>query len=373
RADEAAAAEYGRIAASENAAPALRAAARLAQGLVHYRMGLYLEALGDFRAVSAASPAGGPGVQAEFMQAWCLYLLGKDAEALAACQAFLRAHPDSEFAPDARFWIGEQSFNNGDWAAAEKAFSGLAEAHPDSAAAPEAMYWAGMAAARASEYLLANERFNALLAGWPGHPRTEAALLAQGDVLAELGQFPAAILAFDEVLRTFPHGEGAMAAWGRKGDCLYTLGETEPARREEALLSYRALHDFADAPEDLHLQAGYKIGRCLENMGHEAEAAEQYMETVYEYLGRREASGEDAEGWAGSAAGGIAGGRPESGVWFTRSAFAAGALLERMGRKSEALGVYRRVAESGAPAAPEAVERARRLEGERGVGAAGGE
>jgi len=347
RADDAAAAEYGRVA---EGAPSedLRAAALLARGLVQYRMRAFLPALEDFRQIVAEHPGTAPAAQALFMGGWCLYLLGKDEEALAACRGFLKDHADSEFAPDVRFWLGEHAFNHGDWEGAEKAFRELADLHPASAAAPEALYWAGRSAAEAREYLRANEHFNALLAGWPDSPLTARALLAQGDVLGELGQFPAAILAFDEVITKFPHGGEAMAAWGRKGDCLYTLGQDDPSRYEEALLCYRALHDFSDAPEDLHLQAGYKIGRCLEKTGHVGEAVDQYVQTAYDYLGRTAPA-------------------EESGVWFTRSAFGAAALLERAGRLGEAAGIYRRVAESGAPSAPEARERLKRLDNERGT------
>jgi TolA-binding protein len=345
-AEEAAVGEYGRAAEGAEGGGE-KAEALLARGLVHYRGGAFLPALEDFRAVCEEHGETAAAAQAQFMRGWCLYLLGKDEEALAACRGFLKEHAESEFAPDVRFWLGEYAFNHGDWEGAEKAFRELADLHPESAAAPEALYWAGRSAAAAREYLRANGHLNALIAGWPEHPRLAEALLAQGDVLGELGQFPAAILAFDEVLTKFPRGAAAMAAWGRKGDCLYTLGQDEPSRYEEALLCYRALRDFPDAPEDLSLQASYKIGRCLEKTGHAAEAVEQYMQTAYDYLGRTAPSA-------------------ESGVWFTRSAFGAGALLERAGRWREAAGVYCRVAESGAPAAVEAAERVRRIEEEHG-------
>ena len=126
------------------------------------------------------------------------------------------------------------------------------------------------------------------------------------------------------------------------------FGQETPARYEEALLSYRTLLDFAGAPVDLRLQAGFKIGRCLEKMGRSAAALDRYMEVVYSYL--QEA-------------------RPpaEATVWFTRSAFAAAALQERAGRWKEAFGIYRRVADSDAPAAPEARDRMERIRKEHWV------
>ena len=182
----------------------------------------------------------------------------------------------------------------------------------------------------------------------PDSPRLAETLLAQGDVLSELGQFAAAILAFNEVIVKFPQAPEAMVSWGRKGDCQYTLGQENPARYEEALLSYRTLLDFAGAPADLRLQAGYKVGRCLEKMGRATAALDRYMEVVYAFLQES---------------------RPpaEANVWFTRAAFGAAALQENAGRWKEAAGIYRRVADSGAPAAAEARARMERIRQEHWV------
>ena len=48
-------------------------------------------------------------------------------------------------------------------------------------------------------------------------------------------------------------------------------------------------------------------------------------------------------------------------LWFTRSAFAAGALLEAEGLYGEAANVYTRVVEAGVPAAEDARERIKKL------------
>ena len=208
--------------------------------------------------------------------------------------------------------------------------------------APEALYWAGRAAAARSAYLEANEHFNALMAGYPDSPRLPETLLSQGDVLCELGQFALAIVAFDEVAGRFPQSPEALMARGRKGDCQFTLGASDPGRYEEALMSYRALADFAGVPGDLALQARYKIGRCLEKLGNRTEALEQYLETAYSYLQEARPAAESA-------------------VWFTRAAFAAAALQERAGQWDAAVKTYRRVAGAGVPAAAEAESRIERI------------
>mgnify|MGYP001765159503 CR=1 FL=1 len=333
--------QYGRI-IEICADPETCAKALLARGLIRYRMGAFPAAMDDFTRIRDQMPQTKPAAQATFMRGWCFYLMGKDAEALQVCERFLADDPASEFAPDVRFWLGEHAFNHGDYETAEKRFLQMAADHPDSPRAGDALYWAGRAATARRNYLDANEHYNALMARYPDNPRMAETLLAQGDVLSELGQFAAAILAFNEIIVKFPQAPEAPAAWGRKGDCQYTLGQENPARYEEALLSYRTLLDFAGAPVDLRLQAGYKVGRCLEKMGRAAAALDRYMEVVYSFLQET---------------------RPpaEANVWFTRAAFAAAALQENAGNWKEAAGIYRRVADSGTPSAAEARGRMERI------------
>ena len=334
-------AQYGRL-IEGGGDPAQTALALMARGRLRYGSGAFQAALEDFLRIRREFPRSEVAPRALFMSGWCLYLLGKDAEAMAACEKFLKEFPESEFAPDVRFWIAEKSFNEGEYALAEERFAAVAADYPGSARAAEALYWAGRAAAARSAYLEANERFNALMAAYPDSPRMAETLLSQGDVLCELGQFALAIVAFDEVIGKFPQSPEAMMARGRKGDCQFTLGAADPGRYEEALMSYRALADFAGVPPGLALQARYKIGRCLEKSGSATAALEQYLETAYLYL---QESRPD----------------PESAVWFTRAAFAAAALQERAEQWEAAVRTYRRVADAGVPAAAEALARIERL------------
>ncbi|MBR4189553.1 MAG: tetratricopeptide repeat protein [Kiritimatiellae bacterium] len=339
--------QYGRLVegagrAGKAADPAQTAAALMARGRIRYGLGAFQPALDDFLRIRREFPKSEAAPRALFMSGWCLYLLGKDEDAIAACERFLKEYPDSEFAPDVRFWLAEKAFNEGDAEVAEKRFAAVAADYPRSARAPEALYWAGRAAAARSAYLEANEHFNALMAGYPDSPRLPETLLSQGDVLCELGQFALAIVAFDEVAGRFPQSPEALMARGRKGDCQFTLGASDPGRYEEALMSYRALADFAGVPGDLALQARYKIGRCLEKLGNRTEALEQYLETAYSYLQEARPAAESA-------------------VWFTRAAFAAAALQERAGQWDAAVKTYRRVAGAGVPAAAEAESRIERI------------
>jgi TolA-binding protein len=333
---------YDRIASTPAWPPAARAEALRARAALRLAAGNPAAALDDFAAVARDYPATPAAAPAAFMHAWCLQALGRLDEAAAEFSAFAAARPSSPLRPDALFWLAQHDYNAGRLDSAETRFAALAAELPSSPRAPEALYWAGRAAFARREYLAANEHFNALMAAWPDSPLLPRALLSQGDTLAALGHFEAAILAFEEVIVAAPDSPEAIVAWGRKGDCQYTLGSADPARFEEALLSYRTLADLPSVPDDLRLQALYKIARYLEKAGHVASAFDHYMDVVYSYLRLPSPA-------------------PEAAVWFTRSAFAAAAIRERAGDWREAAAIYRRLAESRVPASPEALDRAEAL------------
>jgi tol-pal system protein YbgF len=333
--------QYGRL-ITACGEPEDCAAALLARGLIRYRMGSFQPRWRISSASARNCRRPGPRRRRCSCAAGASTCWARIPRRCRSAIQFLADYPDSEFVPDVRFWLGEHAYNHGEYERAEQRFASVAADHPGSPRAADALYWAGRAATARRAYLAANEHFNTLMARYPDNPRLPETLLAQGDVLSELGQFAAAILAFHEVIVRFPQSPEALVAWGRKGDCQYTLGQENPARYEEALLSYRTLQEAASAPADLRLQAGYKIGGCLEKMGRAAAALDRYMEVVYTYLQETRPP-------------------PEATVWFTRAAFAAAALQERAGRWREAVGIYRRVADAGVPAATEARDRMERI------------
>ncbi len=318
------------------------------RGLVRYRLGGFKEALGDFEQVIACQPRTPLAEQAHFMRGWCLYLMGEDQQALLLCRAFLKQYPQSPWAQEVNFWLAEYYYNHGDPAAAERWFARLAEQHPDAGLAPEALFWAGRSAMAQKQYLRAMEYFNKFSQAYPDHPRLAETRFAQGDVLTELGQFAGAILAFEEVRNKYPQGDLAAAAHGRIGDCKFTLGAEDPARYKEALAAYEEVLGRLDTPWAFKLQARYKIGRCKEQMNQPRAALEDYISVVYDFVN-------DPRPRDAAAA-----------LWFTRAAFAAGALEEGAGQWRQAVRIYQRVAQAEVPAAGEAQDRIRNVRLKKG-------
>ena len=240
-------------------------------------------------------------------------------------ETFVSAHPASRFRGEAMFTLAAAAYNAGECEKAEQLFAALAHDAAGGNTRAEALFWAGKAAEAGGAGLKANATLNELLSSADaGGELTAEALLLQGDVLARLGRYDAAIVAFDEVLARFPQTRQAAEARGRKGDCQYTLGESDPARYEEALLSYRTLAGEAQAADDLKIEAMYKVAKALERQGRAEAALDHYLEAVYAFLRMEDATAEAA-------------------AWFTRAAYSAAAELgsRREFRRGFLYGNYR--------------------------------
>lgn len=323
--------------------PELKVRAILGRGLLRYRAGELDAACKDFDEIVSGTVKGEFVEQAFFLRGWCAYVQGRSDEAVKICRDFIERYPDSVFRADVHFWLAELAYNRGEFANAGASFARLAQEHPTHRLAADALYWAGRSAMSAREYVRALDYFSALAKKYPNSPRQMDARFAQGDALCELGKFPEAILVFDEVIKAAPDSYLADLAWGRKGDCHFTVASEDPKRYEQALLCYKTVRDQPRAAVDLHMQAEYKMGRCVDALGRGDEAIELYMNVVYAHLQERQR------------------GHPGAALWFARAGFGAAALYERKERWREAVNVYRRLVEEGGAASPEADERMQKI------------
>jgi len=325
----------GALATAPDAGESIRRSALLARGKLLETTGETEAAYADFARL-ATEDGGETAEEADYRAARCLLALGLAEDGLKRLDQFVRAHPASPFRHEASFALAAAAYNAGDFARAERLFAELARDPDAGGTRAEALFWAGKAAEAGGAGLKANAYLNDLLA-LEGTEKelTAEALLLQGDVLSRLGRFDAAIVAFDDVITRFPQTRQAAEARGRKGDCQYTLGEKDPARLEEALLSYRTLAGEAQAADDLRIAAMYKVARTMERQGLEETALDHYMEAVYAFLQLGDAT-------------------PEAAAWFTRAAYAAAAAKEAAGDWKGAAGIYGRVAEAGVPASEDA-------------------
>ena len=333
-------AKYTLISQTYTNSPATQALSEHQRGLALYRLGQYSDAQKAFDHVLAAYPDSEYVVQATYLRGFCLAFQGKTEEGVKTCESFVEKYPDSEWTPEVIFWLAEHHFNRGDYEKAEPLFLRVASEFKTHRLAPRALYWAGRCSAARSNYVQAIERYSEIAKNYPDNEFLPQVRFRQGDALTELGEFARAILAFEEIIKNYPDNPLVNAAWGRKGDCQFTLGTDNPARYAEAMSSYQAILDRPSAPVALKLQAGYKLGRCLEKTNAPDKAFGRYMnDVVYLFInGNVEHS-------------------PESVMWFTRAAWAAAQLKEKEKAWQDAVKVYQRVVEANVPAGDDAAKR----------------
>lgn len=318
------------------------------RGMVSYNLFRFKAALDDFVRVVEKYPGSVVVEQADYMRGMCHYWLRQGDDALRVWEKFLARYPDSEWVPEVLYWTGKLKYKQRAFKEAEESFLTLVNEHPGSRQADDALLRAGMAAAKRKEYVRSVELLTRLVKEYPNTSRMAEVRFAQGEALTELGKHPEAILAFNEIITR--HGDCGFVdqAWGRKGNCQFVLGGLEPGRYEEAVESYRVVTRSPTAGADLKLQAEYRIGRCLEKLGRENEAFEQYyLKVVLKYMQERE------DGvWHNEA----------SQVWFTRAAFDAADLMAAQNKRQTEIGILKRVVEAGVPAKEEARARIMKLQ-----------
>jgi len=338
---------FGRV-MNVNSNGSLVAHALHGRGMVRYNLFRFKVALDDFVRVVDEYPRSAVAEQAHYMRGMCYYWLKKDDNALRVWGQFLARYPNSEWIPEVLYWTGKLEYKQRAFEEAERSFLALADEHPDSRLADDALLRAGMAAAKRKEYVRSVELLTRLVKEYPDTARMAEVRFAQGEALTELGKHPEAILAFNEVITR--HGDCGFVdqAWGRKGNCQFVLGGLEPGRYEEAVESYRVVVRSPTASPDLKLQADYRIGRCLEKLGRENEAFEQYyLKVVLRYLQDREDGVWHSE---------------SSQVWFTRAAFDSADLMAAQKKRRTEIGILERVIDAGVPAKEEARARIEKLQ-----------
>lgn len=319
-----------------------RAKALHGMGEIDYRLGNFLEALDHFEKVMKSFPESEVADLSCYMCGWCLYMLGHDEQAVNQFREFIKKYPKSPWVAHALFWMGEYDYNRGGYDLAEAGFMTLVRGYPKSAVADIALFWAGRAALMQKEFRRANDYFSLLVKDYPASHKLAEARFYQGEALCELGEFAGAILIFNRIIKQFPDSYLAEMAWFRKGDSQFTLGSEDHKRYDEAIASYRTVSDRPEVSSQARMQAGYKMGRCLEKLGRLAEAFEYYMKVVYTYP-----ESQDRD--------------PQSNVWFTRAAFNAAEMKEQEKSWAKAVNIYQRVIEADVPAKRDAQERINKI------------
>ncbi len=158
-----------------------------------------------------------------------------------------------------------------------------------------------------------------------------AARMRQGDIFRKRNDFPSAQRAYENLINLFPRRPDVVLAQLALADChtvqLSDLKSAEDsAHADKAELIYELLLDRVDAPRDVRVEAGYKLGLLLARRD-KADAAAQvwWTDVITKFLINEKAPMEaDAK-------------RP---YWLARTLYDLGELQEKRGRLEEAKAAY---------------------------------
>ncbi len=159
-----------------------------------------------------------------------------------------------------------------------------------------------------------------------------AARLKQGDVFRIRSDFPAAQRAYEYLTNGYAQRPDVVVAQLKLADCHSAQASTDPSHADTAQQIYEQLRDRVDAPVEVRVEAGYKLGVLLARRGQQARAADVWWkDVVTEFLLKAPANGGVGE-------------LPR--YWLARTLFDLGKLHEEQQRLSEARRAYALIIET---------------------------
>jgi len=106
------------------------------------------------------------------------------------------------------------------------------------------------------------------------------ARLKQGELLRQMSQFPQAQLAYEEILNRYSQRPDIAVAQLALADCHNAQSSADPTHADNAQLLFEQLRDRVDAPADVRVEAGFKLGLLLARRGQTAKAIEVWWGDV---------------------------------------------------------------------------------------------
>jgi cellulose synthase operon protein C len=167
-----------------------------------------------------------------------------------------------------------------------------------------------------------------------------AARMRQGDIFRKRNDFPAAKAAYEDLINRYPHRPDVVLAQLALADCYSVQSSPENpsnpnAASDAAQLIYEQLRDRVDAPRDVQVEAGYKLGALLARRGRLDEAAKVWWADVIDPFLMKETKPTEVDAK-----------RP---YWLARTLCELGDLQEKRGRREEAKAAYQLVLEKRLP------------------------
>lgn len=342
---------YGRVSGLLAAAsppgfdPALRGRmawlqAELAYDAGHFERALDLAAALPGRLARVAEPLRSDlAATGELLRAKALFNLGRQPEAFAVLQAIGAEYPATQAAVEAYLVEAEDDAAQDRTVQAERVYLDVVKRFPQDAV--DASY-ALLQAAYLAESLGQPNDFEQgirwieqMVTTYPGSDLVFEARLEEGDLYRDINQFPQAEQIYEGLIRNDSRDPDVILARLALADCHNEAAASDLSQQDSAISLYENLLERIDAPIDIRVEAGYKLGNLYERLKRPDDAyATWFGEVVQPFLLDPKTAA--ALGSRGR-------------HWMARTLLDLGALLAREGHPDEARQAWNRLIQAGLP------------------------
>jgi TolA-binding protein len=236
------------------------------------------ERLGGLPADLSSDIAGTAGL----LEARADFELNREADGLQALETLRARYPHTDAAVYSYMIEAEHNARAEKVSTAQALLIQLAEKYPGSVYAPDALFQAALLAEQLghpNDLAQANQLIEGMLALVRKYPGTDPrgdlvfrARLEQGNLLRRLNQFPQAQQTYELLRNDFPRHHDIVYALLALADCHDAQSANDSAQAESARALFEDLNDRVDAPVDVRVEAGYKLGLLLERRNDPARA-----------------------------------------------------------------------------------------------------
>lgn len=269
-----------------------------------FLQGRYEEAMEKFRQFIEMFPLSSHAPFARERMGEILIKLEEYERAKGMFEAFIRTHPESERAEDALFWLGETHYHLKEYEKARYYYSLCMERYPGGRYRDYALFSMGYTYRDERQYEKAIEYFDLLIDSMPGSALAEDAFFAIGEIDYEQGELDRALAAYEKYRARYPSGrlydksllltgrtyakkanaEDALKAFNLLIDRFPHSNYRNAARYYIAWIFFEkkdyeaAFNHFSsvERKDRLYFPSYYWIGVILERQGKKQEAIDQF-------------------------------------------------------------------------------------------------
>jgi hypothetical protein len=227
-------------------------------------------------------------VSAELLQeAGADFALQRTAAALGLLKKLRTDFPQSDAAVQS--YIVEANFyaDHDRLVDAQALLTKLADDFHDSIYAPQALYLAALNAERRGQdtYLEDAEKLiERLVSEYKNDPLVFYARLKQGDIFRKLNDFGQAQQVYEYLVNNYAQHADVLVAQMALADCHSAQAANDPAHAESATAIYESLSERPDAPAELCIEAGCKLGLLQAQRGQVGDAQKTWWRLASVFL-----------------------------------------------------------------------------------------